>query len=223
MANILLILSFLAAVVSLAGALPATISERDTISLQNFQFPADTALVNNLVSAFTDALVLANTVIGTSAWNTPTFNLYFPPEARKNVSSIFHKIHDGASSQVVFDNKDMPFANDAQHRDFCVASPSAAYTINPVPPKIHLCPNFWKVPSLRNIAGKVCEGSQMSRDMVYQGSVMLHEFTHVDVFHPGYHVRDIKYGPASTRDLRKTTPSDAEFNADNFMWFALCA
>ncbi|KAL8817888.1 MAG: hypothetical protein Q9223_003369 [Gallowayella weberi] len=219
MATSILISYILATIPSLAVALPPATSQRQTvtgtINLANFNFPADQARVNHLVSAFNDALTLIHTVIDTHAWDSPTYDLYFPPASRNNVSSVFQKILAGASTQVTFDNNDRPYKTDPEHRDACTVIKGVAFTHNkPSKPIVHFCESFWSIPSLDDVATKVCGSSEVALDMRFAGSIMLHEFS------PTYPIRDITYGPFNTPTLRKTTPTDAEFNADNYMWFA---
>ncbi|KAL8880901.1 MAG: hypothetical protein Q9198_001785 [Flavoplaca austrocitrina] len=45
--------------------------------------------------------------------------------------------------------------------------------------------------------------------------------SHLDVFHPGRRVRDVRYGPLEVQNLRKETADEALNNADTYMWFAL--
>ncbi|KAL8912870.1 MAG: hypothetical protein Q9172_007410 [Xanthocarpia lactea] len=157
-----LFLSCFAIIFSLVGALP-TVSKRDTIPLQGFQFPADTELANNIASAFTDAMELVKTVVDTAAWNAPTFDLYFAPETRDGIATTFRNILRGASSQLVFDNTPKPDGQDPQHRDVCVTKTWAAFATNGGPrPTIHFCPSTWKYPKPNDVAAKVCEGSQVT-------------------------------------------------------------
>ncbi|KAL9061002.1 MAG: hypothetical protein Q9206_000761 [Seirophora lacunosa] len=156
---------------------------------------------------------LAGKVVDAAAWDTPTFNLYFPPEARDSVASFFQKLHAGnprgaeVMRQVVFDNNDVPDGLDPGHRPLCLANNFAAYTQNTKPqPKMHVCPYMWKIPRLRDVAESVCKGSQMSKGTP-NGS--------------GKHVGDFTYGPLNVRNLRKNHPEDALYNADSYMWFAL--
>ncbi|KAL8774842.1 MAG: hypothetical protein Q9209_000781 [Squamulea sp. 1 TL-2023] len=218
-----LILSLLATICSLVGALP-TVTQHDTILIQGFNFPADTVLVNKILAAFNDAMELLRLVVDTAAWNRPTFDLYFPPETRDGVATTFKNILNGASSQLVFDNTPRSDNQDPQHRDMCVTRHPAAFAINSEPkPAVHVCPFTWKIPRLNDIAARICEGSQMTIGMRFQGSILVHEFSHLMVFHPGRDVIDVGYGPSFVRNLRKDpkTVDKAINNADNYMWFAL--
>ncbi|KAI4289621.1 MAG: hypothetical protein L6R35_001116 [Caloplaca aegaea] len=146
-----------------------SLSRRDAIMLQNYHLPADNDGVQSLTAALADTMELVGKLVDAAAWNTPTFGLYFPPEARDGVASLFQKMHAGnprgaeVTSQVVFDNNDSPDGQDPEHRPICLANSVAAYTRNGDPhPRIHVCPSMWKIPRLRDIAESVCKGSQMS-------------------------------------------------------------
>ncbi|KAL8776007.1 MAG: hypothetical protein Q9213_008411 [Squamulea squamosa] len=218
-----LVLFLSATISSLVGALP-TVTQHDTILIQGFNFPADTELVNNILAAFNDAVELLRLVVDTAAWNTPIFDLYFPPETRDGIAATFQNILSGAPGKFAFDNTPRTDIQDPQHRDICVTRHPAAFAINFEPePAVHVCPLTWRIPKLSDIAAKVCEGSQMTLNMRYQGSILVHEFSHLKVFHPGRDVIDVGYGPLFVQNLRKDpkTVDNAINNADNYMWFAL--
>lgn len=139
--------------------------------LENFNPAADNGRVQTLTTAFIDAMGLVKRIVDTVAWDTPTFDIYFPPEARGDVAAVFQRMYDGhpdgaaVLSQVVFDNKAPVDSKDSEHRDVCVADHWAAYTVNrpAVPePTITVCPNSWSITQLRDVAEKACKSSQIS-------------------------------------------------------------
>ncbi|KAI4266534.1 MAG: hypothetical protein L6R38_008684, partial [Xanthoria sp. 2 TBL-2021] len=172
-----IILSFVLITPSLVGALPTgvqntTISslvgasptegKAGTFLLQGFNFPADEELAANIAAAFTDALGLLHAVVDTAAWDTPTFDLYFPPETRGGVATTYRNMLNGADSQLHFDNYPRPDGQDPEHRDVCVSRSWAAFAMNDPEPAIHVCPSTWNIPKLNDIVDKVCPIPQMA-------------------------------------------------------------
>ncbi|KAL8677269.1 MAG: hypothetical protein Q9186_006280, partial [Xanthomendoza sp. 1 TL-2023] len=117
---------------SLITALPpsATSTHQPPISLAHFTSPTDQPHITHLLSAYNDALTLLTTIISTTAWDSPTYDLYFPPSSRHNISLVFQKILSGASTQVTIDNNDRPWAGDAGHRGACEVVHGVAFTHN---------------------------------------------------------------------------------------------
>ncbi|KAL8909753.1 MAG: hypothetical protein Q9207_000063 [Kuettlingeria erythrocarpa] len=97
--------------------------KRNTIQIAHFHLPADDDLLHNITAAFSDAVALLSSVVETTAWDSPMFDLYFPPEARNDVATTFQRMHGGSpngaavSSQVTFDNNDEPAQSDPDRRD----------------------------------------------------------------------------------------------------------
>ncbi|KAI4268272.1 MAG: hypothetical protein LQ337_007928, partial [Flavoplaca oasis] len=219
-------LASLSTVPSLVGALPTGI-QNTTISspagsspiearveeflYQGFNFPADDGLKANITAAFADTLTLIRTVIDTSAWDAPFFDLYFPPETREGVATTYRNMLKGYNTELAFDNFPRPDFQDPEHRDVCVSRAGwAAFAMNEQRPKpaIHFCPGTWGFPKLNDIVDQVCSLPRMA-------------LNHLDVFHPGRRVRDVRYGPLEVQNLRKENPDEALNNADTYMWFAL--
>ncbi|KAL8956596.1 MAG: hypothetical protein Q9193_005920, partial [Seirophora villosa] len=177
--------------------------------LQHFELPADTGHIHNLTTAFYDAMRLVTTVVDTAAWNSPTFDIYFPPEARSRVTTVFQKLHGGSScgstalAQVLVDKQDVIDVTDPGRRPRCAARPAILFTSNH-PPRIRVCNRAWEWHSRREVARTVCS------------SPTIHGYH-------GEHIRDWAYGPVNVRNLRrnKETVKYPVFNADSYAWFAL--
>ncbi|KAL8749870.1 MAG: hypothetical protein Q9199_007430, partial [Rusavskia elegans] len=165
-----LFLSFLLTISSLVGALPTGTQRNTTVLqasgdgllLQGFNFPADDELEANIAAAFKDTMELVRKVIDTAAWNTPTFELYFPPETREGVATTYRNMLNGAHTQLHFDNYPRPDGQDPEHRDVCVSKSWAAFAMNDPEPAIHVCPSTWNIPKLSDIVDKVCPIPQVA-------------------------------------------------------------
>ncbi|KAL8994386.1 MAG: hypothetical protein Q9169_005621 [Polycauliona sp. 2 TL-2023] len=217
---------------SLVGALPTGVQNSTISSIarevaieepsyEGFNFPADDALRANISAAFVDTSALINTVIDSAAWNSPTFDLYFPSEHREGVALTFRNMLN-ARTTFVFDNYPRPDPHDPQRRDACVSHDGWAAFTNNEPSAIHTCPKlFSDYPTLGSIVSKVCALPKMATNMRFQGSILFHEVSHITPFHPGRHVRDVGYGPVTVQKIRRDTPFEAINNADSYMWFAL--
>ncbi|KAL8651756.1 MAG: hypothetical protein Q9226_004561 [Calogaya cf. arnoldii] len=195
---------------------------------RRFHFPADDGLKANISAAFTDTVELIRTVIDTAGWNTPIFDLYFPPEHRSGIAITFRNMLAGVHTELAFDNYFRADIQDPERRDVCISKGWVAFTINgPIDrenpqPSIHCCPATFTFTTLSDVVNNhICAIPQMALNMRFQGSILLHEVSHITDFHPGRRVRDIKYGPSSVQTLRKEQPCEAINNADNYMWFAL--
>ncbi|KAI4265428.1 MAG: hypothetical protein L6R35_007112, partial [Caloplaca aegaea] len=171
---------------------------------------------------------LITTVVDTAAWDSPTFDIYFPPEARSRVATVFQKLHGGSScastalTQVVIEKADVIDYRDPARRPRCKTHPTILYTRND-PPIIHVCPLVWEWRSRREVATRVCDSPIVTRKMEFLGFIMLHEFTHIDLFNHGTHIKDWAYGPLKVRNLRASKETDKYpvYNADSYAWFAL--
>ncbi|KAL8846328.1 MAG: hypothetical protein Q9221_008568 [Calogaya cf. arnoldii] len=147
---------------TLVGQSP-TGGETETLLLQGFTLPTDKELASNILAAFHDAMEMIRKIIDTAAWDTPTFDLYFPPEHRQGVATTYRNMLNGASSKLPFDNVPQPDPDDPAHREFCVSRAFSAWTANTQPfPIIHFCPKTWGWPKFIDSAAKVCATSQMS-------------------------------------------------------------
>ncbi|KAL8837083.1 MAG: hypothetical protein Q9205_003715 [Flavoplaca limonia] len=165
---------------SLVGALPTGV-QNTTISspagsspiearaeeflYQGFNFPADDGLKANITAAFVDTLTLIRTVIDTSAWNAPFFDLYFPPETREGVATTYRNMLNDYNTELAFDNFPRPDEQDPQGRDVCVTQSWAAFAMNDEQqpkPAIHFCPLTWTLPKLNDVVDQVCSLPRMA-------------------------------------------------------------
>ena len=149
---------------SLAGS--SSIEARaEEFLYQGFNFPADDGLKANITAAFADTLTLIRTVIDTSAWNAPFFDLYFPPETREGVATTYRNMLKGYNTELSFDNFPRPDFQDPEHRDVCVSRAGwAAFAMNEQRPKpaIHFCPGTWGFPKLNDVVDQVCSLPRMA-------------------------------------------------------------